>query len=168
MDDNGADDPDQIGDALDRQKGVRRLLWERRVQHDLQFVIGRIGALAYGFLLTRDFATALAAADQAISLAPGEIWLYTNRAHALMLLGRFDEARALYLKYRGQKDVTNGKSWEVVVLEDFTELRKAGLTDPLMDSGSAAHRAVHGRGRTQDISNIAISDRRASMILRPR
>jgi hypothetical protein len=37
------------------------------------------------------------------------------------------------LKYRGQKNVQDGKSWEVVVLEDFAELRKVGLTNPLMD-----------------------------------
>ncbi|MGC1349688.1 MAG: hypothetical protein WA858_07895, partial [Xanthobacteraceae bacterium] len=70
----------------------------------------------------------------AISLAPEEIWLYANRAHALMFVGRTDEARALYLKYRGRKDVFEGKSWETVVQEDFAELRKAGLNDPLMDT----------------------------------
>jgi hypothetical protein len=57
--------------------------------------------------------------------------VYTNRAHALMLLNRTDEARVLYLKYRGMKNVVDDKSWGV--LEDFTELRKAGLTNPLMD-----------------------------------
>jgi hypothetical protein len=51
-----------------------------------------------------------------------------------MFLGRIDEARALYLKYRGEKDVQNGKSWQTVILEDFARLRKAGLSDPLMDT----------------------------------
>lgn len=103
------------------------------MQQDLQLVIGKIGALAYNFVLAHDFAQALQAADQAISLAPDQIWLYTNRAHALMFLGRIDAARALYLKYRGQKNVQDEKSWEPVILEDFAELRKAGLTNPLMD-----------------------------------
>jgi tetratricopeptide (TPR) repeat protein len=102
-------------------------------QDDLQFVIGKIGALAYEFVLARDFATALTAADQAISLAPEEIWLYTNRAHALMFLGRVDEARALYLKYRDEKNVQNGKAWVTVILEDFAEMQKIGLASPLMD-----------------------------------
>ena len=31
------------------------------------------------------------------------------------------------------KNVQGGKSWETVILEDFAELRKAGLTHPLMD-----------------------------------
>ena len=97
----------------------------------MQFVVGKIGGLAYNFVLARDFTTALAAADQAISVAPDKIWLYTNRAHALMFLGRVDEARALYLKYRGQK--VDGKPWEAAILGDFAEFRKAGLTNPLMD-----------------------------------
>jgi tetratricopeptide (TPR) repeat protein len=100
---------------------------------DLKFVIGRIGGLAYRLVLARDFTGALAAADQAISLAPDEIWLHANRAHALMFVNRTEEARAAYLKYRGVKDVQHGKSWDAVILEDFADLRKNGLTDPLMD-----------------------------------
>ena len=102
-------------------------------QGDLRFVTGAIGGLAYRFLSARDFTGALEAADQAISLAPEEIWLYTNRAHSLMFIGRADEARAVYLKYRGVKDVQGGKSWDAVILEDFADLRKNGLTNPLMD-----------------------------------
>jgi tetratricopeptide (TPR) repeat protein len=102
-------------------------------QRDLSSSINRIGGLAYSFLLARDFAGALAAADQAIAVTPEQTWLYTNRAHALMFLGRTDEARALYLKYRGVKDVTDGKPWIAVILEDFADLRKKGLTNPLMD-----------------------------------
>jgi tetratricopeptide (TPR) repeat protein len=102
-------------------------------QRDLQVSIAEIGGLAYNFVLARNFARALEAADQAIALTPDKIWLYTNRAHALMFLDRVDEARALYLEYRGEKKVEGEKSWETVVLEDFTELRKAGLMHPLMD-----------------------------------
>ena len=79
------------------------------------------------------FARALEAADQAILASPNKIWLYTNRSHALMFIGRVDEARALYLQYRGQKNVEGEKTWEIVVLEDFAELRKGGLNHPLMD-----------------------------------
>jgi tetratricopeptide (TPR) repeat protein len=102
-------------------------------QSDLQSTIEEIGGLAYNFVLAHDFATALEATDEAISLAPDNIWLYTNRAHALMFLGRVDEARALYLQYRGTKNVLGEKSWELAILDDFADLRKAGLTNPLMD-----------------------------------
>jgi hypothetical protein len=73
----------------------------------------------------------LAAVDQAISLTPKELWLYVIRADALMFLGRVDEARAIFLKYRGQK-LDNGQPWEVAVLEDFGHFQQAGLTSPLM------------------------------------
>jgi hypothetical protein len=49
-----------------------------------------------------------------------------------MFLDRVGEARALYLQYRGAKNVTGVKSWETIILEDFAELRKAGLSHPLM------------------------------------
>jgi hypothetical protein len=84
-------------------------------------------------VLARNFASGFEAADLVTSLAPDKIWLQGNRAHALMLIGRVDEARVLYLRYRGEKNVLSGKPWESLVLEDFAEMRKAGLTHPLMD-----------------------------------
>ena len=105
----------------------------RQWQNDLQFCTGKIGIAAWSAVLAHDFATALDAADQATALAPQTTWLYAGRAHALMFLGRVDEARALYLKYRGEKSVMAGKSWDAIILEGFAALRKAGLTAPLMD-----------------------------------
>jgi tetratricopeptide (TPR) repeat protein len=101
-------------------------------QRDLQYNISRIGGVAYNFILARNFATALEAVDQAVALAPDKTWLYSNRAHALMFLDRVDEARALYLKYRAVQKVVGDKSWETIILCDFAEFRKAGLTHPLM------------------------------------
>jgi hypothetical protein len=95
--------------------------------------ISEIGAVAYQLLFTRDFTTALETADLAISLSPKLIWVHGNRAHALMFLGRVDDARAVYLQYRGEPKVVGEKTWEQVVLDDFAELRGAGLTHPLMD-----------------------------------
>ena len=43
------------------------------------------------------------------------------------------EPRTLYLKYRAEKDVADHKPWDTVILEDFAELRRAGLSNPLMD-----------------------------------
>jgi hypothetical protein len=83
------------------------------------------------------------ASDLVIAMASDQIWLYTNRAHALMFLDRVDEARALYLQYRDEKDVDSDKSWETAVLEDFAELRKAGLNHPLMDEIEKRFAAGH-------------------------
>jgi hypothetical protein len=102
-------------------------------QQELLTAIGKIGGVAYKFVLDRKYAIALECADQALSLAPDQTWLQGNRAYALMFLGRGDEARAIYLHYRGEQRVVGDKSWEAAVLEDFAELRQAKLTHPLMD-----------------------------------
>jgi predicted Zn-dependent protease len=83
-------------------------------------------------VLARSFSQALNVAEEAIALAPEKIWLYANRADALMFLGRADQARTLYLKYRGRQKVDGDNSWEAEILEDFAELQKAGLRHPLM------------------------------------
>src|SRR5689334_15143293 len=83
-------------------------------QGDLRSLVNKIGSLAYGLVFSRNFPTALAAADQAIALAPDKAWLHGNRAYVLMFLGRVDEARAIYLKFRGTPNVQGDKSWEVV------------------------------------------------------
>jgi tetratricopeptide (TPR) repeat protein len=95
--------------------------------------IDAIGALAYELILVRDFTTALEASDLVISIAPNEIWLNTNRAHALMFLGHDEEAKALYLTYKG-KPIAEGdnKLWERSIAHDFAEFRRAGLTTPMM------------------------------------
>jgi tetratricopeptide (TPR) repeat protein len=96
-------------------------------------ISGRLGTAAYRLVLAKNFAQAIEAADLSISLAPGKTWLYTNRAHALMLLGRIEEARALYLQYSGRPKVEGEKTWETLVVEDFAQLRNAGIRNRLMD-----------------------------------
>ena len=83
--------------------------------------------------LVERFDEALAHAQRALALSPQQIWIATNRAHALMFLGRADEARAVYLEHRGKPIPEQGnKPWEQVILEDFTALREAGLDHPQM------------------------------------
>ena len=65
-------------------------------------------------------------------MAPNKIWIDGNRAHALMFLGRTDEARKIYLAHRGEKTLDDDV-WETVIRKDFAELGKSGLSDPLMD-----------------------------------
>src|SRR5262249_55634767 len=102
-------------------------------RNDLQYTIDRIGGLIYSFFLASDFAKALDAVDLIIALAPDDLGLHANRAHALMFLGRIEEARAIYLAHRGARNVVGEKSWETALLEDFADLRAAKLTHPLMD-----------------------------------
>jgi hypothetical protein len=56
-----------------------------------------------------------------------------NRAHALMFLERGEQSKALYLAHKGQPvSGQDGKLWERVIVDDFAEFRKAGLTHPMM------------------------------------
>jgi Flp pilus assembly protein TadD len=71
-------------------------------QRDRQIAVEYLASLAFNLVLAGEFTTALEAIDQAIAIRPDQTWFYANRAHALMFLNRLDEARTLYLKYRGQ------------------------------------------------------------------
>jgi hypothetical protein len=47
-------------------------------------------------------------------------------------MGRDEEAKALYLAHKGEMYEWSGQSLEQAIAEDFAELRKAGLTSPMM------------------------------------
>jgi len=82
-------------------------------------------------LVVGEFTKALTIADRAHALFPDDLRIESNRAHALMFLGREEDATALYLAHKGKPD-SDGKLWERVIVEDFAEFRKVGLTHPMM------------------------------------
>ncbi len=100
----------------------------------LRLAAGAIGNVSGRLLIEGAFAKALDAADSAIALAPGLVWLRINRADALMMLGQTDAARTIYLSYQAVADDGSGggKSWKDDVLADFAALRTHGFTSPLM------------------------------------
>jgi tetratricopeptide (TPR) repeat protein len=100
-----------------------------------------LGNYAYYALFARDLEAALAASERALALKPDELWLATNRAHALMFLGRMDQAKAAYLEHRGK--TVGQKPWEAVILEDFAEFEKRGMTHPQMGEMRAALAAAN-------------------------
>ncbi len=83
--------------------------------------------LSWYRLFARDFKGALAASDRAMALEPQKVINATNKAHALMFLGRRKEARALYLHYKGQRIEEVNKLWEEAILDDFKEFEEHGL-----------------------------------------
>jgi TPR repeat protein len=101
----------------------------------------RLGALYHnGHGVTPDYAKehewfekALTVADDAHTLFPNNLLIETNRARALMFTGHDEEAKALYLAYKGQRmSGEDDTLWERVIAQDFAEFRKAGLTHPMM------------------------------------
>src|SRR5262249_29235565 len=85
-----------------------------------------LGLYSFYALFAMDFPDALVASERALTLAPGKLWIATNKAHALMFVGRTEEARALYLEHKGKRSET-GNSWEEDILSDFEQFEKAGL-----------------------------------------
>jgi tetratricopeptide (TPR) repeat protein len=88
--------------------------------------------LSYYRLFTREFTASAAASDRAAAIEPANILYATNKAHALMFLGKAVEARALYLKHKGRRVAKGRGLWEEEILGDFAELEKRGLMHPQM------------------------------------
>ncbi len=143
LDPNNSDAHGNLGVALFNQKNIDGAIAEFKKAieldpnnsnaHDnLGAAAGNLGNLAYQSLLIKEFEKSLDASDRAIAAAPSLVWLYSNRAHALMFLGRLDEARKLYQDHRGE-EAQGKKMWEDVIRDDFDEMRRRGLTNPLMD-----------------------------------
>jgi TPR repeat protein len=89
-----------------------------------------ISMVVWFALVAKEFTKALTIAERAHTLLPDDLAIETNRAHALMFLGLGEQASALYLAHKGKR--LDGKLWERVIVEDFAEFRKAGLTHPMM------------------------------------
>jgi hypothetical protein len=102
-------------------------------QQDIEVCAASVDTLGTAFVLMHDFRRALDTADLAISMTPDMLWIYADRAIALMFLNRIDEARSLFLKYADRRDADGDASWQTFVIDRFSHLRDAGLTNPLMD-----------------------------------
>jgi tetratricopeptide (TPR) repeat protein len=99
---------------------------------DREIAISRICGLVFMFTLDHNFQKAVEVADEAIKMLPNSAGLNLRRAHAVMFLNNPDEARALYKQYRIGKAAPE-RTWHSVILEDFSTMRNAGLSHPLMD-----------------------------------
>ena len=90
-------------------------------------------SVAWHALFAREFTKALTVADHAHALFPKNLSIESNRAHALMFLERGGECKSLYLAYKGKPmSQQDARLWERVIVEDFAEFRKGGLTHPMM------------------------------------
>lgn len=85
-----------------------------------------LGGVSWVLILSNRAQAALDSTDEALSLDPTLLFVRMNRAHALLLLGRFDEARAIYVEDK-DKPRGNGKTSADSVRDDFAEMRKLGI-----------------------------------------
>jgi WD40 repeat protein len=92
-----------------------------------------LGGVAWYALFAKQPQKALKAAERALELAPGTLWVETNRAHALMFLGRTSEAVEAYRRHKGATISGQGK-WEGVIRKDFAKFRVRGLNPSMIDA----------------------------------
>jgi hypothetical protein len=97
---------------------------------DLQIASGRIALVARKFLEAGRFGLAFECAEEVMDLTSDKLALEAIRAQAMMFFDRAEDARVIFLQYRGHK--VGDKLWETAILEHFEAHRKAGRTRPLM------------------------------------
>ncbi len=90
-----------------------------------------MGNLCWVLLLTRKTDDALATIEQAVKLDADAVWLDIDRAHALLLVGRADEASAIY-QARRDTDLGENQTGVDMVKDDFRDLRQHGIDTPAM------------------------------------
>jgi TPR repeat protein len=90
-------------------------------------------SVAWSALFAQEFPKALAASVRGSALLSHNLSIEPIRAHVLLFMERGDEAKALYLAHQGQPlSETDNRLWERIITDHFAELRKAGLTHPMM------------------------------------
>jgi TPR repeat protein len=137
-----ADAAGKYAEALRLQAGLADKLEADEVKTDGKpgtRTASTLNSVSWYALFAREFSRALSASERAHALAPDKRSYEANHAHALMFLGRLAKARTLYLTKPDELVPEMGnKPWRQVVADDFAELRKAGLANPLMDEIEAA------------------------------
>ncbi|GEM_PF-7093754 len=104
-----------------------------------------LGSLALDHLFLGNPAVALRETQEALAITPGEVWILIVQSHALILLNREEEAKAILLPHRGEE--LFGRPFGEAVAGDYEALRKAGVDHPgfkrmealLGTKGPAAH-----------------------------
>ena len=93
------------------------------------------GNVAWALLLANRPAVARIAALQGLVLDDTAAWIRLNLAHAYLLEGRLDQARAIYVEEEDKPlDIKPALTRAQSVLEDFVALREAGVDSPAMAS----------------------------------
>jgi tetratricopeptide (TPR) repeat protein len=94
-------------------------------------LVDALGTTSFYLLFSRRAEEAAERAAEALSLDPSVVWIETNRAHAYLFLGRFDEAKVIYLDNK-DKRVPGGRTFAKAVIDDFEMFRKNGIDIPAM------------------------------------
>jgi CHAT domain-containing protein/tetratricopeptide (TPR) repeat protein len=111
-----------------------------------------LNGVAWYALFAKDPARTLAAAERSLTLAPGTLGPESNRAHALLFLGRTEEAIAVYIAHKGET-LSEDSKWEAAILNDFAEFRARGLDHPQF---AAVQKALDEAQQSPEVLNESV------------
>jgi len=84
-------------------------------------------------LLSNEAQQAADLAEAALKLDPSKSWIDVNRAHAYLFLGRYDDAKAIYLKQKDTRSAASGRITADIMRDEFALFRKLGLSTDAME-----------------------------------
>ena len=99
-------------------------------------IAGAYGSYAWVDVTCASFEQALSNADIGLKYDSTQIWILGNKAHALLFLGRKEEAMKIYRDYADKIVPNFDKTFLALALDDFAEFRKhrfPGLDLQLVD-----------------------------------
>jgi hypothetical protein len=95
-------------------------------------------SLAWYHLFDRNPREAMAASLKALELSPqNAAMIKVTLAHSYLFDNQFDKAKAIYLENKNAKLRDDERTFSQAVLDDFKELRDAGITHPGMEKTKA-------------------------------
>jgi tetratricopeptide (TPR) repeat protein len=120
-------------DAYGRAVEISRSLAKKKDSDESRHALaGDLGSLAYAEIFNSQFQEAIANAKEALTIDPTQVWIQTNLAHGYLFDGRYEEAKAIYLKFKDVK-VPGEQTFAESVLDDFRRFREQGVTHPDME-----------------------------------
>lgn len=125
-----------FADALAAQILVARLAYEAAVKDPskVKDVVTPYGHVTWFALLTSQPQRAANYAEIALKVDSSKTWINVNLAHAYLFLGRYDDAKAIYLKVKDTSHSADGKRKFVDdIRDDFDIFRKLGIATPDFD-----------------------------------
>ena len=96
-------------------------------------LVNALGENSFYLLFNRRAEEAAARAEEALSLDPSAVWIETNRAHAYLFLGRYEQAKAIYLENKDKLLITAEPPFSKRYLKYLTKkyLKKNNIRDYL-------------------------------------
>lgn len=98
---------------------------------DLQNYPNWLGSISYFLILEKNFSAAEYMAVRALSLFPEQSWIKANLALALLLQGKFETAKQIYLELKDQTyPLFPEKTFKDVFIQDLDEIEIKGFKHP--------------------------------------